>query len=106
MSVPGFELESNTSLVGNGLIVVDDTQTMSSSFILAPEYSYILLYSQTWSISDLPSGPMSSTFEAGGETSYSGITLTLEATMVPEPATLLLLSLGGLAVLRHRRRST
>ena len=103
LPVPGFQIMSSTSLVGNGLIVVDDTQTMSSSFILAPEYSYMLRYSQSWSISDLPSGPTASTFEAGGETSYSGITLTLDATMVPEPATLAILLLGGLALLRRRK---
>ena len=104
MAVPAFQLASNTSVVGNGLAIVDDTQTMSSSYILAPEYSYILLYNQNWSISDLPSGPMASIFEAGKETTYDGITLTLDATAVPEPVTLSLLGLGAATILRRKRK--
>jgi len=102
--ISGFTLNSRETLTGNGLAVVDDTQTMTDPFVLSPEYSYILLCSQYWSVSDLPSGPATSTFEAGGETGYDGITLTLDATPVPEPAALSLLALGGLILIRHRWR--
>ena len=102
--VPAFDLNVNTTLVGNGLTVIDDTQTMATSFILAPEYDYLLRYRQYLSISDLPSVPMTSTFEAGAETAYSGITLSLDATPVPEPTILSLLALAGTALLARRRR--
>ena len=104
MPVPAFDLNVNTTLVGNGLTVIDDTQTMATSFILAPEYDYLLRYRQYLSISDLPSVPMTSTFEAGAETAYSGITLSLDATPVPEPTILSLLALAGTALLARRRR--
>jgi hypothetical protein len=65
---------------------------MSTSYILAPEYWYLRRMGQSWSMSDLPAGPVASTFEGGGETAYSGITLTLETQMVPEPATFALLA--------------
>jgi PEP-CTERM motif len=104
VAVPAFSLSTGTQLVGNGLTVIDDTQTMTASFILAPEFDYILQLHQYHSLSDLPLVPLASTIEAGGETSYSGITMTLNATPVPEPATMALLALGGVAMLKRRRR--
>ena len=104
VAIPAFALSSSETVVGNGLSVIDDTQTMVGTFILSPEYDYLLRYSQYWSISDLSTMPMSSTFEGGGETSYSGITMTLTAPPVPEPTTLCLLAGSALAVLRRRRR--
>jgi len=78
---------------------------MSTSYILAPEYWYLRTMGRSWSRSDLPAGPVASTFEGGGETAYSGITLTLETQRVPEPATLALLALGAWGALaRHKGR--
>jgi len=104
VAIGAFSLSSNEMVIGNGLSVIDDTQTMGDTFILSPEYDYLLRYYQYWSIGDLPTVPMSSTFEAGGETNYSGITMTLTATPVPEPTALCLLAGSALAVLRRRRR--
>jgi len=104
VAIPAFALSASETVAGNGLSVIDDSQTMSETFILSPEYDYLLRYYQYWSIGDLPTVPMSSTFEAGGETNYSGITMTLTATPVPEPTTLCLLAGSVLAVLRRRRR--
>jgi len=94
-----------TEVVGNGLRVLDNTHTMSHTFILAPEHNYLMRYHQVLSIADLPTVPMSSTFEAGGETAYSGITMTLTATPVPEPSTLALLAVAivGLGMRWWRR---
>ena len=104
VAIPAFTLSSSESVVGNGLSVIDDTQTMTGTFILSPEYNYLLRYYQYWSVTDLPSVPMSSTFEAGGVTNFSGITMTLTAPPVPEPTTLCMLTCSALALLRRRRR--
>ncbi|MDP6635646.1 MAG: PEP-CTERM sorting domain-containing protein [Phycisphaerae bacterium] len=102
--IGAFSLASSQTVVGNGLSVINDTQTMTGTFILSPEYDYLLRYHQSWSVTDLPTVPMSSTLEVGGVTNFSGITMTLTGTPVPEPTTLCLLAGSALAVLRRRRR--
>lgn len=95
-----------TSQSGNGFRVIDD-ELNGDAYVLAPGVSYTLIAALGFSgstvdgTSDDPTSVV--TVEAGGVSGFSGLTLDLNARFVPEPASLGLLGLPALALIRRRR---
>ena len=104
------ELRSTQSadLQGNGLAFING-QDIAGPWMLSPGRDYTLVmdiglsfnYSQLDDFDFLP--PTTVTVEFGGISSFTGLEATLITQVVPEPATLGLLLVGGLALLRRRR---
>ena len=101
------EARTDDTLVGNG-IAFGESDT-SSPFVLAPNTEYLVMLGfvawSTYVAEGTEGAPSAAMFvEAGGVSGFDGLHLRFNSTYVPEPAAASLLAMGGLVLLRRRRR--
>lgn len=104
-----FEMGFGTlpQVIGNGYREYYNQGFTLTPYILLPGESYTAVWGFNFygDTGGLPSGspPAAGFLEAGGLTSYEGLTIDLRARTVPTPGALSLIGLAGLAVARRRR---
>ena len=102
-----FELEAHKEeeLIGNGIAFMNGSPS-AGPWVLSPgrDYTLDLFFSVSPDFLSVdPAPPTTVTVEFGGVTSFAGLEAPLTAPVVPEPATLGLLLLGSLALLKWRK---
>ncbi|MEM8875756.1 MAG: hypothetical protein AAGD32_16035 [Planctomycetota bacterium] len=91
---------------GNGFLVVDATVDSEGPFVLVPglQYRMDVTFATSWDTTGLGiDDPTAAVFlEAGGISGFDGVSVDLNARVVPEPALMSVFAGAGLLLLRRR----